>query len=253
MNLHFFEFNDHPAVPGFIRKTLFEVLTYCNGQFRPYYQQVAEDVLKYSESNGNQNIVELGAGLAPITRALLNSCGDKPIHFTPCDLFPAADGWKELEAASPRVKPIYTPVDFSQKRTWEPKTMLVIVAALHHIPHSERAKILKTLIGSADSVLVHEPISNSPISIALSLFAWIPSWLTPAAMIRKPGSFRRILWCWLVPVIPVLFTWDGFISCLRQWTTKQWKEFASQLGDGIDTEMTFTKHGYRIHFQHSRD
>jgi hypothetical protein len=30
--------------------------------------------------------------------------------------------------------------------------------------------------------------------------------------------------CWLLPIAPVMFWWDGIVSCLRMWTDQQWQQ-----------------------------
>jgi hypothetical protein len=56
---------------------------------------------------------------------------------------------------------------------------------------------------------------------------------------QRPGNFRRILWCWLVPLATFIICWDGLVSCLRCWTDKEWKD---QLAAVIGKDrLVFTK------------
>jgi hypothetical protein len=41
---------------------------------------------------------------------------------------------------------------------------------------------------------------------------------------RRPGTLRRVLWCWLIPLAPIMFCWDGIVSILRYWTDETWIE-----------------------------
>jgi len=54
----------------------------------------------------------------------------------------------------------------------------------------------------------------------------------PLAYANRPGRLRRFLWCWLVPVVPLIFFWDGLVSCVRQWSPERWRtELQSIHGD----------------------
>jgi len=49
---------------------------------------------------------------------------------------------------------------------------------------------------------------------------------TPVFYLNRPGTIRRIFWCWLFPVAVVTFVWDGVVSSLREWTASEWRAAA---------------------------
>ncbi len=228
-----FEFCDHAKTPHPIRKTLLEILETCNQQFRPYYQEVSNDILDICDKEGLTSVVELGAGTAPITRELACDSRATNLKLIPCDLYPETQVWEELEKEFPgQVESVSEPVDFLQPRDWPEKSLLVLVAAFHHIPPKLRPLFLKTQSESGERVAVFEPLRKTPFSMALTIFAIFPALLLPILKIRRPGRLRRVLWCWLVPVVPLMFMWDGIVSCLRQWNPEEWEaNLQEQLAD----------------------
>ena len=51
----------------------------------------------------------------------------------------------------------------------------------------------------------------------------------------------------MIPIAPLMFVWDGLVSCLRQWTQAEWEEFAAQASQaGIDVFRQTTVHSERI-------
>lgn len=232
MAIFLFEFMDHPRTPRILRETLLDVLDYCNRDFRPYYHEIAQEIVKVAQQRGLTTIVELGAGYAPLTRALAES-NDDNLTLIPCDLYPEKGTWQRLESRfGTCVQPVYEPVDFTIHREWPSGTGVVLCAALHHIQQDRRPETLRALHDSADCILIFEPIRKTPFSMFLVLFSLIPALLTPVFRLNRPGNLRRILFCWLVPIVPAMFVWDGLVSCLRQWSHSEWDKFVIGLPPG---------------------
>jgi hypothetical protein len=221
---HLFEFMDQNWLPAGLRFTLREILECGNSlPFRPYYEWVAGEIRRSAGEVGFTTVVELGAGSAPITRHLAKERERDGVRLVPCDLVPDSACYRALESAYPeRVVPIYSPVDFCEQRRWDPDTLLVISGAVHHVPAPGRRRVIESLAESADAVMVFEPLRRTPMSALFCLLSLVPSFLLPLWFIGRPGRARRFLWCWLVPVAPLMFYWDGVVSCLRQWTKEEW-------------------------------
>lgn len=234
---HLFEFTDQPWLPASSRETFFEVLDLCNSRFRDFNASVAAQCIEIAEANGIRTIVEMGAGRAPITRHLAGDERTAGWKLVPCDLKPDEGVYRKLEAAFPdRVSPIYTPIDFSEPHEWEPETLLVFCASLHHIPAPMRPSILKTLVEGRTRVAVFEPMKRTFVSVLSVMGAIVPALLLPI-LARGRGLLRRAFWCWLFPFVPAIFLWDAVVSCLRQWTDAQWKD---QLGQLLDRSRPFS-------------
>ena len=247
MSLFLFEFMDHSRTPRVLRETLLDVLDYCNTDFRPYYREIAEEISQIATERGLTTLVELGAGLAPLTRQLAR-LPDSRFTLIPCDLYPETDEWARLAADHPdSIKPEYEPVDFTVRRDWGERSALILCATLHHIPQKIRRKTLLALHESADCVLIFEPIRKTPFSMFLVLFALFPALLTPAFRLTRPGNLRRIFFCWLIPIVPLMFVWDGLISCLRQWNHSEWDNFSQSLPEGFrNGKVTSTPHSQTV-------
>jgi hypothetical protein len=227
--MHLFEFNDLPHIPRSIRQTLLELMELCNRGFRSFNQRAAREALDRARQEGCQAIVELGAGGAPLTRLLTEDARLAGIRLVPCDLFPDAASYSALEESYPGVvKPILTPVDYSEAHDFGPGALAVLVGTFHHIPPALRSKTLRALTKSAGRVVVFEPLRNTPLSIFLVFFSIVPALLLPLSGMGSRGTWRRILWCWLVPLVPCVFLWDGVVSCLRQWGPRRWKRELSE-------------------------
>jgi hypothetical protein len=230
-----FEFMDLEWVPGSLRSTIHDSLDACLGTApRRYYDWVATEILDLVERNPAETIVELGAGTAPITRALVGALdGRTDISLRVSDLYPNKKLYRELEEKyAGVVRAELSPINFSRPLDFPPGSLLVLSAAFHHLPPAKRLEVLRIL--SAYRVAVFEPLRRNPASIVLCLFGFVPAIRTPLLFWnRRPGNWRRIFWCWLFPLATMIIVWDGLVSCLRCWTEKEWKD---HLKDVIDED-----------------
>lgn len=205
-----------------MRATIHDALESCLGSPpRAYYAWVAKEVLHLDA----ETIVELGAGTAPITSELAAAMnGDRKISLRISDLYPNLALYQTLEQKFPGVvEADRRSVDFSRPIDFAPGSLLVLSAAFHHIPPAARMNVLKNL--SAYRVAIFEPLRCNLASVCLSLLGFLPVLATPWRFWnQRPGNWRRMLWCWLLPLAPLIIVWDGLVSCLRCWTEVEWKE-----------------------------
>jgi len=236
-----YQFNADPRLPTPLRQTLLETFEVCNEVLASFYVEVSNEVLAFARSRGLKNIVELGAGHAPLTRLLVDNPESHGLNFVICDLIPAVEQYQELELKYPgRVTALTESVDFSTTRAWPPSTLLVLCAAIHHVPTQKRPALVHALSLSADSVMVFAPVRKTWLSVLLAMAIIFPAIALPILLWKKPGRLRRVLWCWLVPVIPLIALWDGFGGSLRQWNEREWREVLAR--EAGEQREPFLKH-----------
>jgi hypothetical protein len=221
---------DQTWLPLSLRHTLREILECGHSKpFRPYYDWATDATLRAAHQLHIEHIVELGAGTAPLTERLAMQLQGENIRLTPCDDNPDVERYNELKRRFPvTVTPRMDSVNFANlTEKWGPKTILVLSATFHHIPSKQRRQVLENLLNTADHVLIYEPIRRTFLSGIFILLSLVPGLLLPLLRFSRFGRWRRFLWCWLIPVAPLMLVWDGIISCTRQWHTSEW---ASAMG-----------------------
>ena len=253
--LFLFEFCDQTWIPAGARECLFETMDACNSGVRSFNGQVADRVLQLAQEEGFDRIVELGAGRAPITSRLAEDERAAGLTIIPCDLFPNEPVYRRLEESYPGiVKPVYEPVDITKPHAALNSAVLVMTGMLHHVPFELRPKLVRALSESNSRIAVFEPLKRTPLSMFLTLFAFFPALLLPITFFNRPGRWRRILWCWLLPIVAPMFVWDGLTSCLRQWTAAEWrKAFDSLNGLVADCQIEDGFHSLTVIWSGNRD
>lgn len=225
-----FQFNACPKVPSRLHRTEMEIIEFCNSRFRDYYDQLAEAVLAHVERTGLTKIVELGAGCGPLTDRLASDPRAAGLRFVVCDLIPDRAAFQSLEERYPgRVAAEYEPVDFGRHHEWGADSLLVLCAAFHHIPLEQRTSVLKALCESGGGVMIFAPIRKTLWCMFTSSFVLVPSVLLPIGFWNRPGRWRRVLWCWLLPLAPLMMVWDGIGGCLRHWDRGDWSRAAKSM------------------------
>lgn len=259
-NCHLFEFCDAPWTPRFFRKTLLEVLEYVNTRFVNYYQSLVEQIIEDAIKHNIEFIVELGAGTcAPLTKRLAKEPRADHLRLIPCDLYPDTAEYTVLENQYPeQVLAMLESVDFSHPHRWPSNTMVVLSTAFHHILPENRARVVANLTQSADRIMVFESVRKTTLSWMRAWLAIFPALLLPIGYWNKPGGFRRVLWCWILPVVPLMWLWDNIVGHLRLTTEKQWLELFDTKVDArylpTISHTLFTQvvawHGRRIPLPH---
>jgi hypothetical protein len=222
-----FEFLDLAWLPDSLLLTLRDVLELClEDRFLGYYRSVVNELLEIVNAEGQTNLMELGAGTAPLSRRLaqrLLSRRSSPLVVEVSDLYPDRDVYRGLEQEFPGViKPFYEAVDFSSTLPVKNGSLLVFSASFHHIPFERRIAVLQSL--AQHRVVVFEPLRPNLWAVVLCMLDFFPGLLTPLFFLTKrtSGHGRRFLWCWALPIAGLMIGWDGIVSLLRVWSPAEW-------------------------------
>lgn len=229
------ELTDLPSMPRSLHRTVYEILARGHDLLTGYHHWVVERVLAAARRSGCDTIVEAGAGAAPLTALLAEEPAAAGWRLIPCDHKPNTDAFEALQRLHPdRVFPRFEPVDYTHAPSWPNKSLVVLSGTFHHTPQAQRRAVLDGLRDRGHAVLVCEPLR--PTSLAqLSCLLGLPLGLL-FPLIQKPDRhlWRRILWCWAMPLAPGVFFWDGIASCRRTWDRGEWERHFA--GETIEVE-----------------
>ena len=98
---------------------------------------------------------------------------------------------------------------------------------MHHFKPNDAKLILQNAIDSNTGIAIFEAQERTIPSILAMLFSPISVLVT--APFIKPFKIGRIIFTYLIPIIPIVTLWDGVVSSLRTYSIKEMTELVNQL------------------------
>lgn len=237
--IQLFEFEDFEWFPGVIRigaTNLIVVLHKIMGTA----EIISELIVSLEKSSPFTQIVDLGSGSGGPMPDVINRVNEKTKSQAKklilTDLHPNPDFVAEINKRKlPNVEYYGTSVDATHISE-APEGLKTMIASFHHMKPEIAKKILHSAKNNKEPILIYEIAKNTipvllwalflPISL-LILFV-MALLLTPFV---RPLKFSQLLFTYLIPLIPLLFAWDGQASLMRTYTFKDIESLIVQMED----------------------
>ncbi|MGD8439617.1 MAG: class I SAM-dependent methyltransferase [Holophagae bacterium] len=224
---HLIELHEQPWFPAVWRDLVTDFLSFFFRTFRPY--RVAAPVLAEAlERSGSDTIIDLcsGAG-APVLSLLpaLRALGRSPRRVTLTDLYPNRDAFRAVVAAGDgSVAALETPVDAADVPA-ELAGFRTLFTSFHHFAPPDAREILVDARRKGEGIGIFE-FTERNLVLWLIPVLMIPLVVAVCTPFIRPLTWRRLLWTYVVPVVPLVAAWDGFVSNLRSYTRDELLELA---------------------------
>jgi len=225
--VHLFEFEDLSWFPNFLRNYMTDFLQFLTNKSKLFKPSVL--ILdKILEKSGETNIIDLGSGggggLLWIAEELEKKHPDLNIMMT--DLYPNISAFEYTKRKNDIFSYRSEPID-ARNVPDELKGLRTQFLALHHFKPLEATAILQNAIDSKSNIAIFEGQERSLPSILAMIFSPISVWLT--APFIRPFKMGRILFTYLIPLIPIFVLWDGIVSSLRTYSVEEMEALVSDL------------------------
>lgn len=227
MHLHLFEFEDLNWFPDIIRRGQTDYLHFMISRFK-IYNPAAEVLKNLVDKTGIIEITDMcsggGGGMNTLREKLAELTG-KEIRITLSDKFPNTEAFEELKSTTGgKVSYINKPAD-----VLDPNNKLngirTIFSAFHHFKPIDAEKIIKNAVNEGAPIAIFEGAEkNLKNFTGILLFTpLIFFFITP---FMKPFKLSRILFTYLIPLIPLTTVWDGIVSVLRMYSPAEMLKMA---------------------------
>lgn len=225
--IHLFEIEDQPWCPGILRDGGTAYLTRITELLGMMEGAAPKIEALVDASDGRLIDLCSGAGgPARLTVQLMKSKGRNiEVHCT--DLFPNRDALEHTVSQCPGVSWSADPVDATDVPA-ELTGARTIFNAFHHFPPELARGILEDAVRKRQPIGVFEFVGRQAHTLL-----GIPG--VPFAVMALVPTLRPFRWGWipltyLLPLLPLLVLWDGFVSCLRVYDPRELQE----LVEGLD-------------------
>ncbi|MDX2245744.1 MAG: hypothetical protein SF052_03145 [Bacteroidia bacterium] len=221
-----FEFEDFPWLPNVIRTGVTNLIVVFH-KLAGTAEVIADLILNVREKYNFTQITDLGSGSGgPMLEVIQKiNAGDKhsKMNLVLTDFYPnPAIVDKINKQKLPNIRYQDTSLDATQINT-APDGLKTMIASFHHMKPATAQKILQSAQHSRQPILIYELAKNNiPILLwwlflPLSLVILIVMCLIMTPFV-KPLSFKQILFTYLIPIIPLVYAWDGQTSLMRTYT-----------------------------------
>jgi hypothetical protein len=206
--VHLLEIHDQPWCPRSLRDALTDFLQFALHLGRSYaaVTRLLRDAVARA---GARRVVDLCSGAGGPWRALRL---DIPVPVLLTDKYPnraAARGPVPFHPAP--VDALAVPADLDGFRT--------LFTSFHHFRPDEARAVLADAVRSGEGIGVFEVVRRAPLDVGLIALTWLAVLLLVPFV--RPFRWSRLAWTYLPPVLPLVGTFDGVVSCLRAYSTAE--------------------------------
>ena len=211
------ELHELPWCPRIIRDGLTDFLE-CLIEYEDVYAPVRPLLRSALQKSGARRVVDCcsGAGGPWVAwqRREPMSC-----EVTLTDKFPNVEAIARLERERvPNVQYAETPVDALDIPP-ELSGFRTMFSAFHHFDPSQAAGVIRDAVAKRQPIGIFEFTERRTTRCLLMLLSPVAVWaLTPR---MRSLSWSKLFFTYLVPLIPLVVTIDGIISCCRTYTPEE--------------------------------
>ncbi len=231
--MHLFEFEDQPWFPALWRGFGTDVLRF-NQTIVDQSSPLAAPLAELARSAGARRFVDLCSGSSgPWTRLVdhLAEAGcDLPVLLT--DLYPneTSRGDDDDDMSDGRIAHHEAPVDATDVPN-DLDGVRTLFNGFHHFRPEAARQILQDAVDDGQPIAVAEMVARSPLAMLGIVIAGLI--VTPIVTLAiRPFRWSRLLFTYVIPVVPLLVLWDGLVSCLRVYSPRELDALVS----GLDAE-----------------
>ncbi|MDE2367633.1 MAG: hypothetical protein KGN16_01585 [Burkholderiales bacterium] len=213
-----FEFNDQSWFPSLLRESFNDALAMTHAVYAPYGRAALAIADWMSRTPPESEILDLGSAGGRHIVSVLSAARRQGIamhRFVLSDLYPAVDAWRLVQAEvgaehcrylPEPVSALAVPADAPRYRT--------LFTAFHHFPPAAARELLADFCrSSGDGLCIAEYLDRGYYNLLMVLLAAPFYLLIP--FFAKKNRLLKFLISTLIPIVPVLFVWDGLVSTLR--------------------------------------
>jgi hypothetical protein len=236
------EIHDHRLFPTFLRDLVTDALQVI-WDFGDFYRPIVPRLRKAMDACGTCEVVDLCSGGGGPWLRLCRDFREQqhfPLRVCLTDKYPNHQAFKRTRDASDAdVAFCASPVDATQVPP-ELRGFRTMFSSFHHFGPEAARNVLRAAVESRQGVGIFEAAKRSPQTMLLIF--WVPFMALALTPRIRPFRWSRLLWTYLLPVIPFVLWFDGLVSCLRSYSQEELRELVREI-PGATWELGEAKSG----------
>jgi hypothetical protein len=226
---HLFELEDQPWFPATIRDLATDYLRVMQNA-PALHRGMLPFIEEALRAGGTTHIVDLCSGGSGPIPAIVRDLREKgtAVTATLTDLYPNAPALAHIAAHSHgAIDFVAESVDARAVPT-NLRGLRTLFNGFHHFRPAEAQAILGDAAAAGQPIAIVELSRRSAAMIGQVLF--VPLFVLLVTPFIRPFTWQRLLWTYVVPLVPLTCLWDGIVSQLRAYTVPELREMAAAAG-----------------------
>ncbi|MEO1033558.1 MAG: hypothetical protein AAFX55_19380 [Bacteroidota bacterium] len=229
-----FEFEDLSWFPSFIRDGGTDFLGLIL-RITKYYEPAVlllEDVVK---KTGQTQILDLCSGNGgPIEFIHENIDPSLNVSFMVSDKYPNLPAYKQLQLRTNNKVNYYSDALDALDVNENIPGVRTMFSAIHHFEPKDVKSMFHKMVNGKKTICIFDS-GDKHLGTILGILLFHPILFLILTPFIKPFKLSRILFTYLIPVIPIYTIWDGIVSILRLYSSKELMVMAQD----VDTKNEF--------------
>jgi hypothetical protein len=224
--MHLTEIQDQAWFPKFLRDAVTDTLHYAFAA-GDLYRPIVPQLQKALQISGAQKVLDLcsgGGGPWLRLQPALEENNSLQVEVRLSDKYPNLCALQHLQAMTGKKLTFHPePVDAKAVRP-ELRGFRTMFTCFHHFSPEDARAILQSAAQSREGIGVFEVPRRHPLAILLTFLMPIAAIVLVPLM--RPFRWSRLVWTYLIPVVPFVVLFDGIVSCLRAYSPAELAELA---------------------------
>lgn len=222
------EIHEQPWFPAALRDHVTDTLQFLFDAIK-IYRPITSRLSSAISASGTDRVLDLCSGAGgPWTWLLpaVSNHDSAAVRVTLTDRFPNLIAFRRLqEQSAGAIDFIADPVD-AQKIPPQLCGFRTMFSTLHHFTPDEIVAILRCAAAQGQGIGFFEAARRRPRTIFYACL--MPLAALVGVPFMRPFRFTRLLWTYLLPVIPFVLLFDGVLSCLRAYKPDEIRDLVSR-------------------------
>ena len=228
--MHLFEFMDQTWFPKLFRGFITDLIEYQLTAFN-VYAPIVPKIKEAMQKLNCRQIIDLCSGsTGPLLRIqeILSDQENYPVSVTLTDKYPNLNAFQRLcHLSKYPVNFIPTSVDATSVPS-DYQGIRTLFSSFHHFRPKQAKQILQDAVDKNAPIGIFE-FTERTRGKCLYIILYGP--LIPLRMthLLRPFNWSRFFWTYIMPVVPLIYTWDALVSYLRTYSVQELNQFVSEL------------------------
>ena len=226
--LHLIEIHDQDWCPRTVRDGETDYLQFVIAATKPYAAMVP--ILAAAlQRTGTRQVLDLCSGAAGPWLWLQPVLAERGVSVSVCltDKYPNVEAFRQTNRLTHQSISYHLESVDATRVPEELTGFRTIFSAFHHFRPEQACAVLTNAVHKRQGIAVFEGTQHSVLALLLMLL--VPLMVLLMTPFIRPFRWSRLLWTYLIPLLPLVVLFDGLVSCLRTYSVEELRDLAARL------------------------